>query len=248
MKALKTGLVSVALLATTMAAPAFAADLYGGSLKDEPIHAAPAAVGGCYIRGDIGYGWNDADASEISTGATPYQTSDLDDAVSWGLGGGCARSNGLRWDILYTFHGDNLWDGIPAPPDPIFADIETHSLMANIYYDFDMGRRFKPYVGAGIGVAYHDMGALDCAPAIPGVCTPGNFQRGGENVALAWSLMAGTAFEVSDRITLDAGYRYIDMGDVESGRVDITGFVNPGHRVEDITSHEIKLGLRFAIH
>ncbi|MEL7542227.1 MAG: outer membrane beta-barrel protein [Pseudomonadota bacterium] len=248
MKVLKTGLVSVALLATTMAAPAFAADLYGGSLKDEPIHAAPAAVGGCYLRGDIGYGWNDADASEIAAGATPYQTSDLDDGMTWGLGGGCARSNGLRWDILYTFHGDNLWDGIPAPPDPIFADIETHSLMANLYYDFDMGRRFKPYVGAGIGVAYHDMGALDCTPAIPGVCTPGNFQRGGENVTFAWSLMAGTAFEVSDRVTLDAGYRYLDMGGVESGRVDITGFVNPGHRVEDITSHEIKFGLRFAIH
>ena len=248
MKALKTGLVSVALLATTMAGGASAADLgsYGGSLKDEPIYEAAAPVGGCYIRGDIGYGWNDADATENSTGQS-YQTSDLEDAATFGVGAGCARSR-LRWDILYTYHGDNHWSGIPAPPDPIFADIDTHSLMANVYYDWDIGRRFKPYVGAGIGLAYHDMSALDCAPAIPGVCTPGNFQRGGENLSFAWSLMTGVGFEVSDRVTVDVGYRYIDLGEVESNSVDDVGFANPTHTVEDITSHEIKFGVRFAIH
>jgi len=249
MKALKTGLVSVALLATTMAGSAVAADLgsYGGSLKDEPIHEVAQPVGGCYVRGDIGYGWNDADATENSTGQ-PYQTSDLDNAMTFGAGVGCARSNGIRYEMLYTYHGDNEWSGIPAPPDPIFADIESHSLMANLYYDFDMGRRFKPYVGAGIGVAYHDMSALDCAPAIPGVCTPGNFQRGGEHVTFAWSVMTGVGFEVSDRTTIDVGYRYMDLGHVESNSVDITGFANPTHTDEDITSHEIKFGVRFAIH
>ncbi len=250
MKALKTGLVSVALLATTMAGGASAADLgsYGGSLKDEPIHEVAAPVGGCYIRGDIGYGWNDADAREGGQNGAAYQTSNLEDEVTFGGGYGCATARGIRWDVLYTFHGDNKWSGVPAPPDPIFADIETHSLMANLYYDFDMGRRFKPYVGAGIGVAYHDMEALDCTPAIPGICTPGNFQRGGENVTFAWSLQTGVGIEVSDRTTLDIGYRYMDMGDVESNRVDITGFVNPIQRVEDITSHEFKVGVRFAIH
>ncbi len=247
MKALKTGLVSVAMLATTMAGPASSADLssYGGSLKDEPVYEAAAPAGGCYVRGDIGYGWNDADATEVSSGQA-YQSSDIDDSITFGAGVGCSRTR-LRYELMYTYHGDNQWSGVPAPPDPIFADIETHSLMANLYYDWDIGRRFKPYVGAGIGVAYHDMGVLDCAPAIPGVCTPGNLQRGGENVTFAWSLMTGVGIEVSDRITLDAGYRYIDLGGVESNRLDIVGFPNPSQRVDDIVSHEIKFGLRFAI-
>ena len=134
MKALKTGLVSVAMLATTMAVPAFAADLsYGGSLKDEPIHEAPAAVGGCYVRADLGYGWNDADAVEINANEIPYQTVSLDDSVTWGLGAGCARASGLRYELMYTSHGDNTYSGIPQPPDPIFADIDSHSLMANLF-------------------------------------------------------------------------------------------------------------------
>ena len=255
MKALKNGLVSVALLATTMAGNASAADLgsYGGSLKDEPIHQEVAApAGGCYVRGDIGYGWNDADATENGTiiggPVAPFQTSELDDSVTVGVGVGCARSNGVRYDLLYTFHGDNIWSGVPAPPDPIFGDIETHTLMANLYYDFDLGSRIKPYVGAGIGVAYHDLGVLDCTPPIAGVCTPGNFQRGGENVTFAWSVQAGAGVDLTDRWTLDVGYRYLDLGNVDSGSVDVTGFANPIHQIQDIESHEIKVGLRFAIH
>ena len=64
---------------------------------------------------------------------------------------------------------------------------------------------------------------------------------------VAWSLMAGVGYQISDRITLDIGYRYIDLGKVQSSRVDSTGYsLNPHFRLDDLTAHEFKVGLRFA--
>jgi opacity protein-like surface antigen len=51
---------------------------------------------------------------------------------------------------------------------------------------------------------------------------------------------------VPDRIVLDVGYRYIDMGRAESGTIDTAGFTNPRVRLDDLTAHEFKVGIRFA--
>jgi len=60
------------------------------------------------------------------------------------------------------------------------------------------------------------------------------------------SLMAGVGWQVTDRVTLDLGYRYLDMGKAESGHIDTAGFWNPKVRLDDLTAHELKFGLRFA--
>ena len=57
--------------------------------------------------------------------------------------------------------------------------------------------------------------------------------------------MAGIGYQISDRAIIDVGYRYLDLGDANSERVDSAGFVNPRVNVDDITSHEIKIGLRY---
>jgi opacity protein-like surface antigen len=58
--------------------------------------------------------------------------------------------------------------------------------------------------------------------------------------------MAGVGWQVSERVTLDFGYRYLDMGKAESGHIDNAGFWNPKVRLDDLTAHEFKVGLRFA--
>jgi opacity protein-like surface antigen len=59
--------------------------------------------------------------------------------------------------------------------------------------------------------------------------------------------MAGVGWQVSERVMLDFGYRYLDMGKAESGHVDNAGFWNPKVRLDDLTAHEFKFGLRFAL-
>ena len=79
-----------------------------------------------------------------------------------------------------------------------------------------------------------------------GVLDLAQYPSGGDTWALAWSLMAGAGFQLSERVILDLGYRFIDMGKAQSGTSDSSGFTNnPPVRVDDLTAHELKVGLRF---
>ena len=58
-------------------------------------------------------------------------------------------------------------------------------------------------------------------------------------------------FEVTPELTLDIGYRYLDMGDAESGDLiayDGTNDVDNPMEFKDITSHDIRVGLRYLLH
>ena len=63
------------------------------------------------------------------------------------LGAGYALGNGLRLEGELS-HRDN-----PASIGGVSAnfDVRTLSLMANVFYDFNRGGRFEPYIGVGIG-------------------------------------------------------------------------------------------------
>ncbi len=69
--------------------------------------------------------------------------------------------------------------------------------------------------------------------------------KGDNDLSFAWSLMAGVGYQISDRAILDVGYRYIDLGSISSQRSDSGGFVNPAVKLDDLTAHEVKVGLRY---
>jgi opacity protein-like surface antigen len=131
----------------------------------------------------------------------------------------------------------------PATPidDPLHTSIQTYTLMLNVYKDLGNYNRFVPYIGAGIGLAIHDVDEV----YFTGNPNLVNRIEGDRDVSFAWSLMAGVGYQISDRAILDVGYRYIDMGSAQSGRVDSAGFVNPAVRIDDIAAHEVKVGLRY---
>jgi opacity protein-like surface antigen len=177
---------------------------------------------------------------------------------------GCGSgSRGFRSEIMLGYRGDRKIDGEPGiydpgppigtdynvdPPypgnpidDPLHTSIQTYTLMLNVYHDFGNFNRFVPYVGAGIGMAVHDVDEV----YFTGNPNLTNRIEGNRDVSFAWSVMAGVGYQISDRAILDVGYRYIDMGSVTSGRVDSAGFVNPAVQIDDIAAHEIKVGLRY---
>ncbi len=71
-----------------------------------------------------------------------------------------------------------------------------------------------------------------------------NMGRAGIPV-MCHNFMAGIGWQVTDRAVLDIGYRYMDYGKAQSGKVDSAGFVNPVVRIDDMTAHEFKVGLRY---
>lgn len=265
---LKTSIAMAAVAAASLipVANANAADLWGrgarGSIKDTYVPPPAATVSRCYVRGDVGYSLNrDPDTKFESYHYGTRYSDDSDLHNSWLLeaGIGCGSgSRGLRADFTFGYRFNHDLNGAKpdAPgfhyPAEYHTKLSTFTGMANLYYDFGMFRGFVPYVGAGIGFAHHNMGNVSFDNINSGGAPYGalNDIRGGERTNFAWSLMAGAAYQISERAVLDFGYRYIDMGKVSSKlgsmcNTCVAGGSLDTFKVDDLKSHEFKVGLRY---
>jgi len=106
--------------------------------------------------------------------------------------------------------------------------LENNSVMLNAYYDIDTGTKFTPYVGAGIGMA-----------RLKGKVAEADGSISKSETSFAWQVGAGVTYAMTDNVSLDAGYRYTDSGDV-------TIKEDWGKAKFDSTSHEFLLGARYA--
>ncbi len=100
------------------------------------------------------------------------------------------------------------------------ADLDVESLLGNLWYDFSLSERLRPYIGAGLGQSTLEIGSYD-------------------DDVLTAQLGAGLYFHLTPRLVLDASYRYTEALDDPPSNV---GGVN----VEtEYSSHNVGLGLRF---
>jgi opacity protein-like surface antigen len=243
------GLAAAGLAVAFLSVPASA----GGSIKDAPV-VVERPASHCYFRADVGYSWSrDPEAKFTQTDGGGVFVTDsvigasLDDSWLVGGGFGCGHApRGLRAEVMFDWRGDRDLTGTLATGgasilsgSAFSTSVQTSTVMFNAYYDLGLWRdRFVPYIGAGVGVAHHDLDTVSYATSL-------NTQEGDTKWSLAWSLMAGVGVQLSERVVLDLGYRYIDMGKVNSGTIDSAGFPNPPLRLDDLTAHEFKVGLRF---
>jgi len=215
----------------------------------------PAAPGGHY---DPGYGGTSVQERTTFVGDA-VAGEKLENTWVGDIGIGCSSgSRGLRGEVVLGYRGKRKFDGEPNVftvtneyptvvdhpediNDPMHTSLSTYTLMLNGYYDVGNFHGFVPYVGAGIGVAYHRMSGVYFTenPFLT------NTIEGNNDLSFAWSVMAGVAYQISPRAVIDFGYRYIDMGKATSGRADNAGFVNPRVTIDDIVAHEFKIGLRY---
>ena len=87
------------------------------------------------------------------------------------------------------------------------------STMVNLWRDYDITEWFNYYVGGGIGGGGYRFGMSQNYPfldtTVTGLGTVGGF---------AWQAGGGVAYALTDRITLDLGYRFFDLG---AGQVQV---------------------------
>lgn len=251
------------------AGPCYVRGDIGGSFSAEPgvswpVHAiervwdSDPSADGVTSPHDPGYTGNLVTTNYTYLGDRVSNV-EMDDSFFGDIGFGCGSgSKGFRIEGVLTLRGSKDITGEPRdftvtntypadPPDspdiedPLHTSLTSHTLMANFYYDLGEYYGFVPYVGAGVGVAFHDLDGVYFTenPFLT------NTIAGNRDYDFAWSVMAGFAYQMSDRAVIDVGYRYIDMGSIESGRVDDLGYVNPAVQIDDIAAHEIKVGLRW---
>jgi opacity protein-like surface antigen len=243
---------AVMLLAGTAAA---SADYYGG-MKEAPIATFQPAS--WYVRGDFSYSW--MDAQELN-GANPPPFGSVSIGDTWALGGGIGYyfGRGFRGDVTYDWRDNaRVHGGGPLTTD---FDLKSSLILANLYYDFRPYERFTPYVGLGVGAAYHSTGGGTITGC--GGCGP---YDGGSNWSAAGAVMAGLSLRIDrgghhvpisikdqpvaaepGRLHLDVGYRFLYLGDAHTGGIIAAATPTPGPRIDDITAHEIRVGLRWDI-
>jgi len=119
-------------------------------------------------------------------------------------------------------------DGLTATR--LDGDVEALSFMINGFYEIDVGRRFLPYIGGGIGAARIQADDI----AVRGVTIVDD-----EDWVFAFQVGGGVEYSFSPAVALFVDYRYFATSDPDLE--DITG----GDFESEYSSHMISGGVRF---
>lgn len=262
---------SLMLAATTTTASA--GDIYApsaGGLKDpvfqqEVIIPEPTVFqeyAEWYIRGDVGVGrFADMDAHGSSGGAGfDVGSLDFDNIYSVSLGFGRYITPNVRigLDVDYRHKSASRFNtGSPAAVaaltnfGTIPLEFTSTAVMLNAYYDFGPNRRFSPYLGGGVGVAFHNLelkGSSYTNSAGTGTISSGSSTSGN----FAANVMAGVSVNIQQGLFLDVGYKFSYLGDA-SVNFDYSHASAPANTsssigFDDILAHEFKIGLRYDLY
>lgn len=122
--------------------------------------------------------------------------------------------------------------------------VALQTLMLNTWIDIPTNTAFTPYIGGGVGFGFINYRtSLDFIDKTAGV--ENGFESGSTNETnFAWSLGTGVAYDVTDRWTVDLGYRYIDAGEASKSFKDDSG--TWAKYKAKVQTHDIMLGIRYA--
>lgn len=104
-------------------------------------------------------------------------------------------------ELLYIWNDYRTQALDEAVGTPLDADMKTWGAMVNATVQLLPDAKLHPYVGAGVGYGQVEVGLLDLEEDDSGVM---------------WQLKAGVTAPVSDRVSLDVGYRYLSLPDFEA--------------------------------
>ncbi|VAW12625.1 Outer surface protein [hydrothermal vent metagenome] len=216
------------------------------TVEEPVVEYYPSAY---YARVDCAYAFNEKPDLMVGSVREHFVQKNggritIDDSWACGVGLGHRINANFRVDATVEWRSTFDLEGVrdPAVTDSLGQKTKISSTVGllNAYYDIGNFGGVTPYVGAGIGVARNKMG--DSLVPSSGFKTLGDTRT-----SLAWALMAGASYELTDSWSIDAGYRYINFGDATTTTVGSDGSVVPEIESKDMAAHEIRVGLRYAM-
>jgi len=226
--------------------------------------SASAHDDGWYLRGNAGYGIHqDTDVSSLIDSS--LHGNGLQSEGQFAYSGGVGYDFGDHWRV--ELDADHLETDLGAisQTDNSSADLMTDTLMLNALYDFDDFGKFEPYVGAGIGLV-RGKANLQAADSLPGnvfsdnpTCVDSLGARAlGQGVQCAiadsdtgigWQLLAGLGYKISDNLTWDTHYTYLNGPDLDLNghiaNISTGAFEFVDAEIEDIGAHTLMTGFRY---
>ena len=255
---------AIALMSSvTFSGTASAADM---AMAPQPYYAPPAPpqedFGGWYLRGDIGQTNSRGDLHYAAMDTFAASNTRLlrggqgfGGGTSYGLGVGYQFNSWFRADLTGEYRskvGFNATDFITFTPGGVLADnyVGGYSSwvgLANAYVDLGTWWCVTPFIGAGVGAAHIQTSGISDNGLSNG--SPGSyFADGASRTNFAWAAHAGLAYKVNSNFTVELAYRYLDMGTAVHGfgrSYDGTNAGQTSFQYRDITSHDVKIGVRW---
>lgn len=119
---------------------------------------------------------------------------DMDSGLNVGgvLGWNLDQNLSLGVDLMYTEQGYSGYS----------SKLETMSVMADVFYSFDIGSKWRPFVGAGIGgvqVTYDNNGS----------------PFAGSDFVFGWEATAGVTIPIAAKTDISLSYKYQGSEDAQ---------------------------------
>ena len=141
------------------------------------------------------------------------------------------------------------------------ANVSSIVALVNGYVDLGTWMGITPYVGVGVGLAHNRITGLTdngfSYNTLNGVGSPtGGYWLDGKKTNFAWALMAGLGYQVNEKLKLELGYRYMNLGKMNSGASRCFngtgatgGFAACDFKLStrSIESHDVRIGMRWML-
>ena len=253
---------------------AFAADFPPAMPPMPTPMMQPAPVidtSGWYLRGDVGVGvqsfskfqHTSTNPNFVWPASWTIDQKDIDYGAFIGFGVGYAWNSWLRIDVTGEHRAKVKFKAIGSytefcPGGRCFDVYDgSHSasvFLANAYIDLGTWWCLQPFVGLGVGGAYHRVTSVhDVGYISDGTTGFGYAATDKSSFKFAWAAHAGVAYNYSEKIKFEFAYRYLNMGSAQTAIVDCSsaGCQTNGARayytMTDLTSHDFKIGVRWML-
>ena len=181
------------------------------------------------------------------------QNEDLGTGSAFGFSVGKYLTNSFRLELEAIKRTGYEYDAhallFPAANNE--AKIQTEAVFINGFYDFQpftmSNTAITPYLGGGVGISRNKMGTtVQHRDNLPdGVTTGGNTIN-----QFAYKLSAGTLVSLTEQLSLDVNYQYVNLGAFKGGTEFYIDGVFAGNRQRgtnggDIKTQELMVGLQY---
>jgi len=219
---------------------------------------------GWYLKGAAGYGIG----TDIDLTGTFEGDVEAEGNVAGNLGLGYDFGENWRIELDGTTNFNDYGAISQAPSS--YAKLRTDALMLNAIYDFSDFDRFKPYVGAGLGIirgdaslSSHDFPNVSGSAQIVNPTCVGDrgtqagidgfdcdtSQNGDTDAGIGWQLLAGLGYAITDKLTWDTNYRYVQSPDMNFDATFTnvaSGVSSPGSvELDGVGAHQLLTGFRY---
>ena len=173
---------------------------------------------------------------------------DLGTGSAFGISAGKYITDNFRLELEAIKRTGYEMDTISPTNNNLYeANITSKSIFINGFYDFQSfslgSTPITPYLGGGVGISKNKMGTTH-------ENRPSATLDGKTISQFAYKVAAGTLVSLTENVSLDINYQYVNLGNIKSGvgvynSEGFVGNISPAVNGGDIKTQELMVGLQY---